>query len=210
MSRIVGKHALKLISLLFSCFIWFYVFNGESIAISIKVPIVLIPPPGKAISNLVPEDVKFTLEGPRAFIKNIPPAEKLKIYIQLPKGKKFVNVRIKEDPSLLPFRVKTVHISPETVNVSLEREIKKWVPVKLELVGSRPSHSRIALNPDKILIRGPYSILKKTGLLKTIPIEIDDIRTNPKQKISLQEVDPRIILENFSSETEFSYTSEPR
>ena len=207
MGRIAEKHALKLISLLFSCFIWFYVFNGESITVSIKVPYVLIPPTGKAVSNIVPTEINFTLEGARAFIKNIPPAEKLKMYIQLPKGKKSIPVRIKEThPLLLPFGVKIVHITPEMVNVSLEREIKKWVPLKVDLVDTLPPDSKLSLKPNKVFIRGPYSVLKKTGQLKTIPIEISDIRDNPEQKISLKEVDPRITLENFPGEAELTFT----
>ena len=208
MSRIAEKHILKLIALLFSCFIWFYVFNGESITVSINVPYILIPPPGKAVSNLTPTDIKFTVEGARAFLKNIPPAEKLKMYIQLPKGKSSVPVNIKEaNPILLPFGIKIVHVTPEIVNVSLEREIKKWVPVKIDLIGTWPLDSQIALAPDKVLIRGPYSILKKTGLLKTLPIEIEDVLDKPTQTISLKEIDPRITLENFSGEVELTYDS---
>lgn len=209
MGRVAGRYALKLTSLLFACFIWFYVFNGKSITISVKAPLVLIPPPGKAVANIVPRDVQFTFEGARAFIKNIPPPEKLKIYVQLPRGKNSVDILIKKEPPHLPFGVKTVGISPESINISLEREIKKWVPLKAELVGSAPSrHSKIVLRPDKILIRGPYSIMKKTGLLKTIPIEIEDIQENPKQILPLNEVDPRITLEDFDGEVKLHYTEQ--
>ena len=88
----------------------------------------------------------------------------------------------------------------------MEREIKKWVPLKIDLLGPLPPNSRVTLKPDRAFIRGPHSVLKRTGLLKTVPIETEDIEANPRQKISLQEVDPRITLENFSDELEVNYT----
>ncbi|MFT6604580.1 MAG: hypothetical protein ACJARO_002103, partial [Bacteriovoracaceae bacterium] len=65
------RHLLKLLAVLFSFSLWFYVLNSESLEVQVKLPLVLIPPEGMAISEIPPSDLLIKVKGSRAFVRNL-------------------------------------------------------------------------------------------------------------------------------------------
>ena len=198
MTRFSGRHILKIISLLLACFLWFYVFNSEKVTIEFEVPIVFIPPRGQAVSNIIPRSVLVKVEGARGFVRNFRPL-KSKIYLKakdFSKGKKNFIVKVGKKMIPMPFGLKIVELSPVNFKVVLDQEIKKWVPIRVQLIGNTPGNRLIRPEPEKVMIKGPRSVLKKIGLLKTIPIEGDSIA----KEVPLENSDPRVSFEKFSGE----------
>lgn len=65
------RHLLKIVSVLLAIILWMYVVNSAQVEIEKIVKINYKLPEGMAVSNQVAKTVKYSIKGPRVFIKNI-------------------------------------------------------------------------------------------------------------------------------------------
>ncbi|MBT3583694.1 MAG: YbbR-like domain-containing protein [Halobacteriovoraceae bacterium] len=211
----LDKHALKIISLIFSVSLWFYVLNSEPLIIERKVELRLIAPRGKAINNLLPKEISVKVKGSRAFVKDLfSKNEKIGIDLHSYPHKAGEPIKVNINPSDIPvpFGVDVIKIMPDIILVELDREIVKEVPFKLSTLKSVPPDLKLIdqnLSPAKVFIRGPYSIMKKTSSVKTVPVDLSQLEGEGKMKVAIGEVDPRLQVMKLETVT-YNYNVKPR
>ena len=70
-SERLRRHLLKLLAVLFSFSLWFCVLNSDPLEVEVKLPLILIPAKGKAISEVPTGELLVKVKGPRVFVRNI-------------------------------------------------------------------------------------------------------------------------------------------
>ncbi len=208
-----SRHLLKLLSLFIAVTLWFYVLNSEPLEVERRVELVFITPTDLAINVEVPKTVMVKVKGSRAFVQNLDLTQE-KMVIDLrdyPYDQETFAVTF--DPTMvqLPFGVEVQEISPQQVVLSLEREIKKVVPIRLRTVGEVGKDLKLIskeFSPREFMIKGPYHAIKKVGLLNTLPIDLESLDGSGELRLKLEPIDPRIEIEDLK-EINFYYTIKP-
>ena len=208
-----SRHVLKLLSLFIAISLWFYVLNSEPLEVERRVELVFITPTDLAINVEIPKYVKVKVKGSRAFVQNLDLTQE-KMVIDLrdyPYDQETFAVTF--DPSMvqLPFGIEVQEISPQQVVLSLEREIKKKVPVRLRTVGEVGKDLKLInkeFTPREFMIRGPYHAIKKVTLLNTLPLDLEGLDGNGELKLKLEPIDSRIEIEDLK-DISFYYTIRP-
>jgi len=178
---VLGKNlTLKVLSVIFAIFLWFFISRGqggESMEISLGVPVELhnLSPEMEVIRGPV-ERVDVRLSGPRRDVSRV---SQLGIYITLDlSGAAEGETTFELFPSdiTVPERITVTRVSPSSVNLFLERSIKKKVKVVLAVEGT-PLEGFIAMEPvvtpEVMEIKGPRSRMAIIGALRTLPISIE-------------------------------------
>jgi YbbR domain-containing protein len=208
-----SKHMLKVISLIVSMTLWFYVLNSEPLEVDRRVPLVFIKPPGLAINVEIPKSVKVKVKGSRAFVQGIDLSQE-KLIVDLkdfPYSQETFAVTFESSMVRLPFGVEVLEIQPKQVMLSLEREINKFVPVRVRSVGEIGKDLKLvqkSFKPKRFKIRGPYTVLKKIGLLETVPVDLSTLEGEGGVRLGLEKVDGRVLIED-KKDIEYSYLVKP-
>ncbi len=208
-----SRHMLKVISLVCAVTMWFYVLNSEPLEVEKRVPLAMITPSGLAINVEIPTTVKVKLKGSRAFVQDLDLSQE-KLIVDLrdyPYTQETFAVTFEKNMVRLPFGVEVQDIEPKQVVLSLEREIKKLVPIRLRTVGEVGRDLKLvekSFQPKEFMIRGPYGVLKKTVLLNTLPVDLSTLEGKGELRLPLENVDRRIVIEE-KRDVAFSYTIRP-
>ncbi len=181
MLSVLGKNLpLKALSVILAIFLWFLISRGqggESMEISLGVPLELhnIPPDMEVIKGPV-ERVDVRLSGPRRVVSR---TSKLGIFIPLDlkgaaEGK--TTFELFTSDIKVPERITVTRVSPSSVDVVLERTVKKKVRIVVPVEGEPMSGYKAmdpVIKPDIIEIKGPRSLMAGIKTLKTAPISIE-------------------------------------
>ena len=149
-----------------------------------------------------------------SFVKNLN-FDKEKVIVDIrdyPYKKKSLSVPLKSSMIRLPFGVKVLEIQPKKISLTLEREIRKKVPIKLVALGNIGADFKMVKKeffPKEMMIRGPYSQIKKTTFLNTIPIDLSTLEGEGVLPLPLAEVDERIMFEGSKNMIQFTHVIKP-
>jgi len=208
-----SRHVLKILSLFIAISLWFYVLNSEPLEVERRVELVFITPPDLAINVEVPKHVKIKLKGSRAFVQNLDLTQE-KMVIDLrdyPYEQETFAVTFDSSMVQIPFGIEILEVFPQQVVLSLEREIRKKVPIRLRTVGDMSKDLKLIskeFSPREFMIRGPYHAIKKVTLLNTLPLDLESLDGNGELKLKLEPIDSRIQIEDLK-DINFYYTIKP-
>jgi YbbR domain-containing protein len=79
---------------------------------------------------------------------------------------------------LLPLGLDVVKVSPSFIRVDLEGRVRKSLLVRPNFEGKPPPHYTIhsvIIDPPKILVEGPSSMMKGISFLQTEPIQLESM-----------------------------------
>lgn len=168
---------LKLAALVLSILLWVLVSAEETTSQLVRVPVQVEVPPGLALSKPAPE-VRAFITGPgREMIKlfTTPPA----VRAFIPSTAQPPQWRFEVTPAaiLLPANVKVTvqDVEPRVVDLALDREITREVPVALRAViepESGYATAGHAVAPARVRVRGARAIVAGLDSVPTEPIEV--------------------------------------
>lgn len=189
---------LRVISVLGAVSLWFYVVNSEPIEIEHKLPLKIQTVSGFARTNQVPTEILVRFKGPRTFMKNISQSKaNVKVKVGNPQidRKSVVSITPEEIP--LPFGVEIVDFSPKEIEISWDKEIKKYVPLRPQLVGELAKELKFSsqLKNKEVLISGARSVLKNIGRVNSRAVDISVLEGKGEMVLTYDETDPRIEIE---------------
>jgi len=171
---------LKLLSLVFSSLLWLFVTGEQKAEVGFSVPLELKNVPADLIvANEVPSLVNLRISGPRTLLSNLE-SSSLSLSVDLRGLEPGLTTFKRLDENLnIPSALKVVRLSPSYVEVKLERIREKTVPVHVVLTGEpMPGQKVLATvaSPDRVLIRGAESEVKRIDRVETEPLDIAGIR----------------------------------
>ncbi len=194
------RNFFKVFALFSAVSLWFYVLNSEPLEMVKEVPLSLMTPPGLAVANIVDQKIKIKIRGSRAFMQNLFQKDE-KVYIDLRdplyKDKKSFDVHLSASNIQVPFGVEVLEVNPHQLTVTLDREISKEVPIRLQMVGDLGQDLRLIrqeVEPSKVMITGPIEVLRGLTQLRTTAVQMNLLDGDGELRLTLQDLDPRVKL----------------
>jgi len=180
---------LKLLSLAFAILLWFFVVLEDKVEKEVPAEVKIKNIPHGLI--LVKEPPKFVIvhvNGPRSILRNL---EKNPLSITLDlediePGKHLLKIKPKH--LNLPAGLKVIKIVPPQVEIVLEKEAQKIVPVEPGIYGSPPPGWKIVsirVKPKKVKIYGPQSVINKLKRVRTKAVDINGATKDIKKEVPL-------------------------
>lgn len=179
----------KILAILLAVIMWYFVVGEERAEVGLTVPLELINIPRDLIVvNNVVHGIEIRVNGPRSLVRSLA-GESLSKRLDLSNTKAgTVSFSISSEGIPLPRGVKVTRINPTQVIVVLQKLITQKITVKPRIVGKPAPGYEIAsvqLNNPQVEIAGPEEVVKNIESLYTKPIEIQGLKTDLKQRTSL-------------------------
>ncbi|MBI4043016.1 MAG: hypothetical protein HY391_06035 [Deltaproteobacteria bacterium] len=183
----------KITALLVTFGLFYYVAGEQHIEVNKVVPIVFRLPDKLAIANEVLPNVEIRISGPKASVQEVLPRTDV-ITLDLTSARPgYASYRIHSGLIQLPRDVKVTSISPSVITPRLELKLKKVVKVKAQLLGKLEKGltlKEVTVTPDEIEVAGPQSLLDPLDLVKTLPIDLSEVRGAGEKEVRVEESFP--------------------
>jgi YbbR domain-containing protein len=168
---------IKLVSLVLSVTLWFYVTSKGKSEMTLMVPLELRNTPrNMAVVGNVTGYIDVRVQGQERLLRDITVGKKVGGILDLSLAQAGENiVRLSPDDIKRPSGVSVTHISPTEITVKLEPLLRKSFRLKPVLRGAPGSGYRITgtkVMPSRITIEGPGSAVSVFDRLQTMPIDI--------------------------------------
>jgi YbbR domain-containing protein len=168
---------IKLLSLILSVSLWFYVTSKGKTEMTLTVPLELRNiPQNTAVVGNVAGSLEVRVQGQERALRDITIGKKVYGSLDLSLARIGENtVPISPDDIRRPSGVTVMHISRSEVKVRLEPLVRKTFRLKPVLYGLPATGyqvRKISVTPTRIIAEGPESVIKTLERLQTMPIDI--------------------------------------
>lgn len=180
---------LKLVSLLFALFLWYFVVGEDKVDMNVTIPVEIVNlPRDLVISNQFKKQLEVTISGQRSLIRGMT-SQHISRTIDLSKASPgTVVIQNHLDSIKLPRGLSILRVQPPTITLLLDRLIQKELPIKPILVGKVHNSYKlqtVTADPPTLVISGPQSILGAEQDLRTSPIDINDLNGSAVKQVPL-------------------------
>jgi len=201
---------LKLISLILALILWLILIPEEKIFSEKNLTITLEThntPQGMELVKKPLDKIDVTIKAPNRYIDQITPAN---VVAKLNLENASV---VQEDYALnetmisIPAGAKAtvIRISPNTVNLKLEKIKEIMLDVEPDIVGVVKEGFKMGewrVDPPRVLIQGPESKLKEGYIVRTSPIDISELTLTTKFEVDLILPNPYVRLASSRAKVE--------
>lgn len=187
---------LKLISLLFAIFLWYFVVGEDKVDTTLFVPVEIVNlPRDLVIANQFKKQLEVTISGPRGLISGIN-RQPISRTINLSKASPGTIV-IRNNPETMPFPrgINVLRLQPTHITLLIDRLMEKDLPIQALPEGTPADGyelTEIIFEPPFIRLTGPQGILEPTKTLTSKAIDIDGLKGPVTTQISL-DLKPEIL-----------------
>jgi hypothetical protein len=159
-----GDLAYKAVAFAFALVAWLWVQNEQVVEDTARARIVWTFPDGLMPVEPPLESTSLTLEGIQSFVRAARQQE-LTIAVDLARAREGdVSVELADRPvAALPSQVRVASVAPSTLKLTLDRILKRRVPVVAATRGEVAAGHRLAgitISPDRVELSGPASVLR--------------------------------------------------
>lgn len=180
---------LKLVSLFFAVFLWYFVVGEDKVDTTIYVPIEITNlPQDLIISNQFRKQIEVTVNGPRGLVRNIS-SQHITRPVDLAKAQPGSHVIKNTSESIkITKGVQIQNIRPAVITLTLDRLLAKKLQIKPVLQGKPATGyevTALVANPPTLDLTAPASLLGLENFLLTKPIDITGKKTTFSAQITL-------------------------
>lgn len=189
-SRWPKDWVIRLLSLFFAIFLWYFVVGEDKLDTSIYIPVEIVNlPRDLVISNQFKKQLEVTVSGPRGLIDSIR-RQRINRTVNLSKAVPGTMV-VRTEPENIPFPrgINVLRIQPTHITLLIDRLVEKSLPVQAKITGKpAEGHDLIAvqIEPPVITISGPRAILDPETQLLTETIDIAGLTASTTRQVALQ------------------------
>lgn len=179
----------KALALLVALILWVTVQSEQVVEDRARVRLEWALPEGLTLVEPPLETATATVEGVQAFLRGVRQKD-LSIQIDLSKAREGeVNLDLSERVVTgIPPQVRVVSVSPGTLKVQLDRVLKRRVSVAAATTGEPARGFRvktIAVNPARVELSGPSSVLRTIDEVPTDTVDISGLRESAELSVGL-------------------------
>ncbi|MEJ5227272.1 CdaR family protein [Thermodesulfovibrio sp.] len=174
--------AIKVISIMISLFLWFFVtFKGQT-ETSIEVPLELKNTPAEMeVLRQSVKKITVSISARERILKDIAQND-VRVIVDISNVKLGENsIPITKSSVKLPRGVEILRIDPSTVKLFVDKKEQKNIPVKAVITG-KPEKGfvidSVEVSPSNISIEGAKRELDRIRIIKTEPIDIEGLNNN--------------------------------
>ena len=187
---------LKFASLLIATMLWYFVGGEDIVDKNVMVPVEIINlPRDLVISNQFKKEIEVTVSGPRSAIQEM--AERMVTrQVNLSEATPGTNVIENESDSIsVPRGVTVLRVQPSSIILSIDKLIQKDFPITPFTSGDVAAGyevEKLVMNPEKITITGPETVLSLADQLITEIIDINGLKETKSYQVPL-DLDPKFV-----------------
>jgi len=189
------EHKYKILALILSFILWYFVVWGKPIEKIIQVPIEpRISSEGNYIVELNPSQVDVKLEATRSNLRNAD-IKNLKLQIDLTRysqGAYQVRVPIE---NLKINNVKIKEVTPSYIMVVIKKISSKKVPVRIQFTQKIVNKTKVLVEPSFVIVKGSWDDIRNINQIKTVPIEFDELKREKVMYVELETPENGIEIE---------------
>lgn len=183
--RLVTDHfAWKLLSVMLATLLWLAVVDEPNLTTTISVPVEYRNKPADfEIASDTPDRVQLQIRGPRGRVTEAATARTAVILDLAQKGEAArageQTYSISDDVIDLPPRVTLERAVPAQLRITLERRLRRDVPVNLRLMGPGPEGWRVKTSvvyPERVSIVGPERRVRQIQTVETDALDLSALR----------------------------------
>ncbi len=185
---------LKLLSLFFAVFLWYFVAGEDNVDMTVKVPVEVINlPQDLIIANEYKKELEITVSGPRGLIRNMTGEVSRTVDLSdATPGPVVIKNDTKAIP--MPWGVQILRAKPSEFILQLDKLIEKKLAIHAVTTGQVPkgySLVSVLLEPAEITITASEAIIGKETAINTLPLDISGL-TGPTMTHTSLELAPQI------------------
>lgn len=193
---------LKLISLILALILWLILIPEEKIFSEKNLTITLEThntPQGMELVKKPLDKIDVTIKAPNRYIDQITPTNVVAILNLENASVVQEDYPLNETMISIPAGAKAtvIRISPNTVNLKLEKTKQIMLEVEPDIVGEVKKGFKMGgwrVDPPQVLIQGPESKLKEGYIVRTSPIDISELTLSTKFEVDLILPNPDVRL----------------
>lgn len=140
------------------------------------------------------QSVDVRVRGSSKRVRGLDP-DQVDVQVELRRERGPVTVNLGAENVLLPEGLEVVSIEPNVITVEVEREISKRVRVVPEVMGEPAAGAKAGepeVFPSQVLVTGPESLVARTQLLRTRPVNVDGQSVTFEADVAVVPPDPLI------------------
>jgi len=185
-----------LISLVVAVMMWNFVGGEKTVDKNVMIPVEVINLPRQlVISNQFKKEIEVAVNGPPSLILEID-NKQISRQIDLSKATPGTKVITNDVDSIpVPRGITVLRVQPATIILSLDKLIQKQFTINPVTTGT-PSPGYILaglqMDPAKITITGPETVLSPYEVLRTKVININGLKKSVQQQVPL-DLEPAIV-----------------
>jgi len=180
---------LKLISLFFAIFLWYFVVGEDKVDVNLLIPVEIVNlPRDLVISNQYKKELDVTVSGSRGLIRGMSRQNMTKTVDLSDAEPGTIVIRNTPESLNLPRGIRVMRIQPTHLIFILDRLIQREVRIKPVVTGSVPTGYElvsIELEPDAITLNGPDAVIGDQKTLETEEIDLSNITSTEVRQIHL-------------------------
>lgn len=187
--KIFENWGLKVVAVIFSISIWFYVQGKGVIETALRYNVYFTNmPEGLYIDEVNTPEIVVWVKGPKHLLNNIMKNyNKLEISLKAQKPGRLV-YEVSQDALNLPSSFQILKIQPEKIVIRLASFVEK----KLRVVPKYSGKKKIKVLPEYIIVRGPKYLMENLNFIETE--EISNMENKKKLEVRLLNPNDKITL----------------
>ena len=202
MSRRMRLGALRMTALALAVLLWLWVTverRGERPAEKIvDATVTYNPPPGMMI--LDPQGtVRVRLRGSERAIRRVNPFQIDVQVVVRAEREGPMEVQLQPEDVMMPDGVEVVSIEPNVLQLHVDQEVRRLLPVEVPLVGEPAAGAQLGgrprVNPNEVLVTGPRKLVNALGSVRANPISLDGHAFDFTESTLLISPDPLLQLQ---------------
>lgn len=159
--------------------VWSTFTRGVDTLVSMDIPVEYMNrPPDMEILDTSVNAVRLEISGSGALLRRIQP-EQVSVKLDLSKGIPGKNLfTITPESVSLPPGVLLKEVKPPVVEVTLDKTVKKELPVQVDWVGKLPDPyviAQVKIDPPRVQASGPSGVLSGISTVYTEKVSVDHI-----------------------------------
>lgn len=208
---VTGKNAKQIvswiISFIFASLIWFVIVNDKEYTIAMEIPIqVYEPREDKTLKNRIPKTAMVRFQGKGRALLTAKILQKPVLILDVANIQQRYHVSLNDYFQKYPNRVIYNRtdmeflevVYPDTFTILIDSKVTREIPVRLEYK-ARPAPGYLfpdkpLLEPEKVKVTGPESIITKINVLNTQVLNAGDINRNVTLYTNLINPDPNFLI----------------
>jgi len=186
------KFPLIIISITFSIIIWGTISLSEEYYANVNVPLRVVGfPKGYSIGNEIPGNITIKLRGIgwKLFAVNIGKDVSYNVSVNGDSG--FIQIKLMDhltDNRWMLSELDIIDIIPSSLSLSIERRIKKKLPIvadlNLDFKAGYGLAKQVVIEPDSIVVDGPQSLISSLTEIMTKEIKLSSL-----DKLTIKNID---------------------
>jgi YbbR domain-containing protein len=196
-SESIRTWGLRLLALGIAIGLWFGVSFEDREEMSerlIEASVSYDRPRGYVILDQV-QSVAVRVRGSSKQVRQLNPYM-VDVQVELPQAPEgIVTIDLGPENVLMPEGLQVISIEPNLIRVELEKEVSQRIPVMADIVGKAAAGAKVdepEVFPNQVLVAGPESLLEKTEVLHTRPVNIDGRTSTFEETVAVLPPDPLI------------------